>query len=129
MLRRFFSPKKVYFSTNQDLPSRNMFIVSLEYKVSLDKVELHLEAHREFLNENYRNNNFVVSGKKVPRTGGIIIAYAQDRFALEVILNNDPFMKNGIADYEITEFVPSMYNKDFLNIDQNDISATTLAKK
>lgn len=97
-----------------------MFIISLEYKVPLEKVNQHLPAHRLFLEECYKNNIFIASGRKTPRTGGIIIASSKDRETLEAILAKDPFKQNGIADYQITEFVPTMCNSEFSQIAELD---------
>lgn len=85
-----------------------MFIVSLNYKCELEEVDRHLDAHVAYLKEEYSNGNFVASGRKIPRTGGIIISAVQNKDELEMILAKDPFNKAGIAEYEITEFVPSM---------------------
>ncbi|MGB5990000.1 MAG: YciI family protein [Marinifilaceae bacterium] len=56
-----------------------MFIISLHYKVSMDKVEEHLTAHVEYLKEQYSLNNFIASGRKVPRTGGVILSNIKNR--------------------------------------------------
>ncbi len=101
-----------------------IFIVSLEYKVSIEKVEEQLSAHIAFLEECYKSNIFIVSGRKVPRTGGIIIASAKDRKSLEIILAKDPFQQQDIALYKITEFIPTMYNNNFLKMFACDFKVT-----
>ncbi|HDR14060.1 MAG TPA: hypothetical protein ENN79_00955, partial [Desulfobacteraceae bacterium] len=58
--------------------------------------------------EEYGKRNFIASGRKVPRTGGIILSCVQTKEELEAILERDPFKIAGIADYEITEFSPTM---------------------
>ena len=85
-----------------------MFIVSLTYKGDLEEVDQHLDAHVAFLKQEYANGNFVASGRKIPRTGGIILSCAKSRDELELILAKDPFNKAGIAEYDITEFTPTM---------------------
>ena len=85
-----------------------MFIVSLTYKVPTEVVDQHLKAHSEFLKSQYELGNFFLSGRKVPRTGGMIFAKVDTRQALDSILKNDPFHVNGVADYEVTEFQPTM---------------------
>ena len=85
-----------------------MFIVSLNYKYELEEVDKHLEDHVAYLKQEYSNGNFIASGRKIPRTGGIIISGVKNKDELEMILAKDPFKKAGIAEYEITEFVPSM---------------------
>lgn len=84
-----------------------MFIIELTYKVPLEQVDQHLEAHINYLNEQYNNDVFLASGKKVPRTGGIILSALGDKTALLAILDQDPFKINDLADYRVTEFIPS----------------------
>lgn len=45
----------------------------------MDKVEEHLTAHVEYLKEQYSLNNFIASGRKVPRTGGVILSNIKNR--------------------------------------------------
>jgi uncharacterized protein YciI len=90
-----------------------MFIVSLTYKRPLEEVDTHLDAHVAYLKQEYANGNFIASGRKVPRTGGIILCNVKTRDALDAILAKDPFHIAGIADYEIIEFVPSMVAESF----------------
>ena len=85
-----------------------MFIVSLHYTCGLEEVDRHLDAHVAYLKRAYANGHFVASGRKVPRTGGIILSDLQSREQLEAILSEDPFNQAGIAEYTVTEFLPSM---------------------
>jgi uncharacterized protein YciI len=85
-----------------------MFIVSLKYKCGLEEVDKHLDAHVAYLNEEYANGNFIASGRKMPRTGGIILSCVHNKEELESIISKDPFSKAGIAEYDIIEFIPSM---------------------
>ncbi|MEM9364226.1 MAG: YciI family protein [Bacteroidota bacterium] len=84
-----------------------MFIINLTYKTELEKVDQFLEEHVVFLNEQYELGHFLASGRKVPRTGGIILSNVKSKSELEEIIEKDPFKKNELADYELTEFVPS----------------------
>ncbi|MCR4264992.1 YciI family protein [Nitratireductor sp. ZSWI3] len=79
-----------------------MFIVSLNYMAPIEDVEMHVPAHMAWLEKHYEAGLFLASGRKVPRTGGIILAKG-DRAALEACLREDPFAVHGIARYEITE--------------------------
>ncbi len=90
-----------------------MFIINLTYKVELAQVDEHLEAHIDYLKQQYANSNFIVSGRKVPRTGGIILSKLKDREELLNILEKDPFKVHGLADYELIEFVPGMTTEEF----------------
>ena len=90
-----------------------MFIVSLTYKRPLEEVDCHLDAHVAYLKQEYANGSFIASGRKVPRTGGIILSNIKTRDELEAILTKDPFYIAGIADYDIMEFIPSMVAEGF----------------
>ncbi len=89
-----------------------MFIISLNYKESLDRIDQELENHVQYLKAQYAIGNFVASGRKVPRTGGIIMSQIKDRSELEKVIQDDPFYKNQLADYDIIEFIPSMTSEE-----------------
>lgn len=88
-----------------------MFIVSLTYTCDISIVEKHLSAHLAYLNKYYQLGKFVLSGRKVPRTGGVILVNANSLDELQQILREDPFAIAQVADYEVTEFVPTMSAK------------------
>ncbi|MCK5540010.1 MAG: hypothetical protein KAI69_03700 [Deltaproteobacteria bacterium] len=90
-----------------------MFIISLNYKCQLEEVEKHLDAHVVYLKQEYANGNFIASGRKIPRTGGVILSNVKTKNDLEVILVRDPFYQADIAEYDITEFIPSMVAEGF----------------
>ncbi|MDH3360375.1 MAG: YciI family protein [Desulfobulbaceae bacterium] len=95
-----------------------MFIVSLTYKCPLSEVDQHIEAHIAYLKEQYAQGYFIASGRKVPRTGGVILAKAESKEALNKILAEDPFAQNDLADYEITEFTASMVGEGFAKLQE-----------
>lgn len=90
-----------------------MFIFNLTYVKPLSDVEYYLSKHVEFLNEHYEKHIFICSGRKVPRTGGIILCNCANLEEAERITKQDPFYKEGIAKYELIEFVPSKMSKEF----------------
>lgn len=82
----------------------------------MSQIDKYLEAHIEYLDRNYERGVFIASGRKVPRSGGIILAKARNRSELEEILNNDPFKIHNLADYELTEFVPTKAASEFSSL-------------
>lgn len=84
-----------------------MFIISLDYQVSLEDVDRFIPEHVDFLNKQYVKGHFILSGRKEPRTGGVIISTLTDRNELNKILAQDPFHREGLARYEVTEIVPT----------------------
>ena len=89
-----------------------MFVIELVYKADLAQIDAHMKPHMAYLNQHYAAGRFVASGRKIPRDGGIILAVAEDRTALEAIVKADPFVALGLADYWIIEFRTSQRAKD-----------------
>ncbi|CNK65630.1 YciI family protein [Yersinia alsatica] len=83
-----------------------MFVVTLTYHQPIDVVEPLTESHKKWLKKYYEQGAFIASGRKVPRTGGIILAKSIAREELDKILAEDPF--NAVAHYDVIEFIPSM---------------------
>lgn len=86
-----------------------MFIAILTYKKPLSEVDRFLAAHREYLAKHYATGDFIASGPQNPRVGGLIMMKADNREAVNTIIVEDPFHINGIADYQIVEFTPTMF--------------------
>jgi uncharacterized protein YciI len=85
-----------------------MFSVSLTYRRPLEEIDRHLDEHITFLDTEYARGSFLASGRKVPRTGGVILSRLRDREELDADLDRDPFRVRGLAEYAVTEFVPTM---------------------
>lgn len=89
-----------------------MFIINLTYIVPLEQLDAHMADHVKFLSKYYKQNVFVASGRKVPRTGGIILALAKSKEEVERIISEDPFYTHKLAEFTITEFLTSQYHPD-----------------
>lgn len=89
-----------------------MFIINLHYIVPLEKLDAHMTDHVAFLKKYYKMNVFVASGRKVPRTGGIILALAKSKEEVEQIISEDPFYTLKLAEFTITEFLTSQFHPD-----------------
>lgn len=81
-----------------------MFVVELEYTADLAEIDAHMRAHVAFLKKYYAAGNFLVSGRKIPRDGGIILAVGESREAIQAIVQEDPFHRHGLARFRIIEF-------------------------
>lgn len=88
-----------------------MFLIELTYTRPLAEVDNLLGEHSQFLKKYYDEGIFLLSGRKHPRTGGIILARAESMADIEKIISEDPFHRHGLAEYTITEFLPSMANE------------------
>lgn len=80
-----------------------MYVVALTYVKPIEEIDPLLPAHIEWLQEHYRGGRFLASGRKVPRSGGVILAAKMARAELDAILAADPFNRNGVARYDVTE--------------------------
>ena len=89
-----------------------MFVIELTYTASLDAIDARMAAHVRFLNRYYAAGNFLVSGRKIPRDGGIILAIGSNREEIERIVEEDPFYREGLADFRVIEFRASQRAKD-----------------
>ncbi|MDO5089658.1 MAG: YciI family protein [Leptotrichiaceae bacterium] len=92
---------------------KNIFIAMLTYKKPLDEVSKYRPEHLDFLDIYYKAGKFIVSGRQTPPTGGVILAHNVTKEELTIILKEDPFYKNGLANFEITEFTPAKYTEKF----------------
>jgi uncharacterized protein YciI len=84
-----------------------LFVLDVRYVADLAEIDALLEPHREYLAQQRDAGVFLASGRKEPRTGGVILATG-DREAIEAVIGTDPFTVHGVATYEITEFLPTM---------------------
>ena len=89
-----------------------MFVIELIYKADLAEIDAHMAAHVAFLKKYYASGNFLVSGRKIPRDGGIIIAVGKSREQIEGIIKEDPFHRLGLADFRIIQFRASQRAND-----------------
>jgi uncharacterized protein YciI len=79
-----------------------MFILSLTYVKPNEEADKHMQPHMAWVKEGYAKGWFLASGRKVPRTGGVILSVG-DRAAIEAYVATDPFTIHGVAQYDITE--------------------------
>ena len=89
-----------------------MFVIELSYKVDLTEIDAHMTAHVAFLKKHYAAGTFLVSGRKIPRDGGIILAAGKTRRQIEDIIREDPFYEHGLADFRVVEFRASQRAPD-----------------
>lgn len=90
-----------------------MFVILLHYVKPLDAVDQQMKAHMIYLRECYKAKVFITSGRRVPRTGGVILARAASKAELTQIVEKDPFVSSGVATYEIIEFNASQHDPGF----------------
>lgn len=84
------------------------YLILLSYLRPLAEVDDHLDAHREYLKRHYDAGHFLISGRKDPRTGGVILARADSPDEVVRWISEDPFKQAGVASYELIRWLPTM---------------------
>jgi uncharacterized protein YciI len=84
-----------------------MFVVTLTYVVDPSEVDAIRPDHVAWLKRQFAAGAFVASGRRQPPIGGVILAGNISRAELDRALAGDPYAQQGVAAYEIVEFVPS----------------------
>ncbi len=84
-----------------------MIIVSLTYIAPISDIDPLLDAHVDWLERGYASGRFLASGRKVPRTGGVILARGT-LAEVEAACSEDPFARHKVATYDFTEMAVTM---------------------
>jgi uncharacterized protein YciI len=90
-----------------------MFVIELTYTADLAEIDAHMKAHVAFLKKYYASGHFLVSGRKIPRDGGIIVATGRSCEDIDAIVQEDPFYRHGLAGFRIIQFRASQRADDF----------------
>ena len=89
-----------------------LFVIELLYTAPLAAIDAAMSAHVRFLKQHYADGTFLVSGRKIPRDGGVILAVGESRAAIEAVMRNDPFCARGLAEVRIIQFRASQRADD-----------------
>lgn len=81
-----------------------LFVVLIHYTAALPAVDAIRPAHVEHLERFGREGVFHAWARRDPPSGGVIVAAASDRAALEAIVAQDPYVLAGVARAEIVAF-------------------------
>jgi uncharacterized protein YciI len=90
-----------------------MFVLLLTYVRPIEEVDALMRRHVAWLNDHYDAGRFVVSGRQIPRTGGVIVARGDDREEMEAVAASDPFVTGGVATVEVVQFRASQTARGF----------------
>ena len=84
-----------------------MFVLISRYLKPLDVVDAWLPEHRTFLERHYAARHVLTSGPQSPRLGGVIVTHDITREQVDAMLAEDPFVREGVAEYQVIEFKPT----------------------
>lgn len=81
-----------------------MYVVLSTYSAPREEIDLLLPDHVEWLSRHYDSGEFLVSGRRKPAVGDVIITRPMLRGKLDAILSTDPLSYRGLVHYEVIEF-------------------------
>jgi len=85
-------------------------IAIIRYRRALDEVLTVTDEHRAYLRTLYDSGTLLASGPLDPRSGGALLLRVPDdsvNEALDSIRDSDPYVKKGMAQYELLPWAPS----------------------
>ena len=83
-----------------------LFVVLIHYTAPLDRVDAVRADHVRHLETYAARGVFHAWARRDPATGGVLIAWAPDRAALDAVVAEDPYVRAGVARAEIVVFNP-----------------------
>jgi uncharacterized protein YciI len=89
-----------------------MYVIVLDYIADLAEIDAALSDHVEWLDKHYSGGLFLASGRREPRTGGVIFA-AGAKAEVEAAVASDPFAERGLARHSVIEFHPTKFGGAF----------------
>lgn len=81
-----------------------MFLLLGRYLRPVDEVELHLDAHREWVREHAEAGHVIAAGREVPLQGGLLVAVGVTRDQVDAMIAADPYVTEGVAEYDVREY-------------------------
>jgi len=90
-------------------------IAIVRYRKPLEEVLKVVDAHRAYLRSLKASGTLVASGPLEPRFGGALLLRLPDQgsdAALLAVRDGDPFVKAGLAQYELLPWLPNIGKED-----------------
>lgn len=90
-----------------------MILAITTYRKPAEEIDRYLPEHSAHLDKYYQEKKVIFSGRRNPRIGGVILFNVKDEKEAWEIIESDPFKKHGIAEYQLVDFIPTKFDKDF----------------
>ncbi|MEG3180871.1 YciI family protein [Sphingomonas sp. LT1P40] len=87
-------------------------VILLEYLASEEDVDAQLKPHVEWLTKGFDEGLFLIAGRQVPRTSGVILCRGK-RAEVEALAATDPFVTSGVAKANVVEMAVSFAADDW----------------
>lgn len=93
-----------------------LFLIDVHFIAPIEAVDALLPAHLAWLEEQTAAGRFFAWGPKDPRTGGFIVAKADDRAELEALVLDDPYVTGAVAQSMVIGWKPRFAAPDFAGL-------------
>ena len=84
-----------------------VYLMISTYRAPLDEVDAARDDHLRYLDELERRGLVVSAGRQNPPTGGVILFNVDSEEEARALLNDDPYILRGLADYEARGWTPT----------------------
>jgi uncharacterized protein YciI len=84
-----------------------MHIVFLQFTERKSEAGKFMQGHKDWIQRGFDAGCFLLTGSLQPQTGGVILADRISREELDHLLEQDPFVEQGIVTSNIVELAPS----------------------
>lgn len=84
-----------------------MFIVQLRFSKNKAQMSRLMEAHRQWVDQGFREGVFLIVGTLAPRAGGGIVAHNTSLAQLKQRIKRDPFVAEDVVAPEIVKITPA----------------------
>lgn len=101
--------------TTRELSQIMYALAILRYRVPLDAITAHIDAHRAYLRELKASGLLLASGPFDPRSGGALLLRIPDdgvQETLDRIRDGDPFTQRSMVNYEMLPWNPVIGQED-----------------
>ncbi len=88
-------------------PDAPICVVVITYVAPLKAIDAAMAAHVAWLTKGYEQGVLLASGRRTPRTGGVILMRGEQA-AVEAVAATDPFVEAGLSTIEVLSFTASM---------------------
>lgn len=88
-----------------------MFIILLEFSDNKEQASQFMEGHQQWLKQGFDDGIFLMAGSLRPNLGGAILAHDISQEELQIRVNGDPFVSEGVVSTKTIEITPSRVDK------------------
>jgi len=81
-----------------------MYLLNVKATATDDKLAPVKASHGDWVKKGFEKGWFLFAGPKTKMSGGIILVKAISKMELNDFINEDPYVTENVATYDVTEF-------------------------